>query len=100
MAPILMRMSLILDTKMFSIDQLNLHHSKDASLVFRRRMDAMQTDLILIQEPYYFKGIRGLGESGNVHRGGALNLRARACIFSRKGLNCRILPQFSDLLTS
>jgi hypothetical protein len=59
-------------------------------------MDAMQTDLILIQEPYYFKGIRGLGESGNVHRGGALNLRARACIFSRKGLNCRILPQFSD----
>lgn len=59
-------------------------------------MDAMQTDILLIQEPYFFKGIKGLGNAGIIHRGGTLNEKARACIFSRRGLNCTILPQLSS----
>jgi hypothetical protein len=81
---------------MIRFDQINMHHAIHAADYLRRRMDTMQTDINLTQEPYFFKGIQGLGDTWNIHRGGPSNERARACIFSRKNINCTLLPQFSS----
>jgi hypothetical protein len=39
-------------------------HATHAAEYFRHRMDMMQTDILLIQEPYFFKGIQGVGDTG------------------------------------
>lgn len=79
-----------------NIEQINLHHSIDATREARRRMDEMENQIILVQEPYWYNGSNGWGLSYNVFRGGLNTDRPRACIICRKSLNLRLIPQISS----
>lgn len=78
-------------------DQINLHHCKEASAELSRRLSSDDTDIALIQEPYIYKGVvRGLGNSGILHYMSSSDAQARACIYTRKGINAVMLRQFSS----
>jgi hypothetical protein len=76
--------------------QINLQHAKSASAVISRSFELKQTDLILIQEPYFFKGVKGLGASGALYCVNSETSKTRACIYGRKDLNLTFLPQLSN----
>lgn len=76
--------------------QINLHHCKEASSVLRCSLDSGQTGIVLIQEPYFFRGgVRELGNAGLLHYVTG-NKPARACVFARKDVNSLLLKQFSN----
>jgi len=55
-----------MDSTNLRITQINLQQCKEASSVLNHRLNKMQTDLALVQEPWiYKKGIKGL----NIRRG-------------------------------
>jgi hypothetical protein len=83
-------------TSTLKFTQINLQHSKVASLSLRRYIDVLHTSTIaLIQEPYYFKGIKGLcRKSGRVFSA-IDDGRSRACIYVTNDIDATYFPQFS-----
>ena len=72
------------------ITQINLNHSKDATVILQKGLAAVHTGLSLVQEPWIVNGtIRGLG--GLLCFRDAASTRPRACIVA-KGIN--VVPQW------
>lgn len=81
---------------MIVIDQINLHHCKEAASELCRRLNSRTTHLSLIQEPYVLRGkVMGLGSTGKLHYVASLEAQARACVFTSSRLRAVMLAQFS-----
>ena len=68
--------------------QINLHHCKAAMDLLARQLKLNKFDIVLMQEPYLFKGaIKGLGGTGGIIYYNCSNKDMRTCIYVRNGLN-------------
>ncbi|XP_020298130.1 uncharacterized protein LOC109862474 [Pseudomyrmex gracilis] len=75
--------------------QINLHHSKSASVILARSMAVMHTSIALIQEPWIVNGaVKGLSGCGCLYKAHSEN-RVRSCILVKE-LNAIFLPQLSS----
>ena len=74
--------------------QINLQHSKVASANIRRLLADMHTKIFLIQEPYFFKEIRGLDNDWGFTYYLKNGYKSRACVYIRKDVDAMMLPQF------
>ena len=81
-------------TNGLGLAQINLQHSKVASANLRRLLANMHTKIFLIQEPYFFKEIRGLDNEWGFTYYLRNGCKSRACIYIRKDVNAMMLPQF------
>ena len=68
--------------------QINLHHCMAAMDLLARQLKLNKFDIVLMQEPYLFKGaIKGLGGTGGIIYYNCSNKDMRTCIYVRNGLN-------------
>lgn len=83
-------------SKIHSLVQINLHHSKAASANLCQVLFGKgHTGICLIQEPYAYKGrIRGVNEVGNLFVNTNSGENPRACIITLKMLKLRSCSSF------
>jgi ribonuclease HI len=91
----------MLDTTLNFI-QINLQHAKAPTFNISECLGRLKTFITLIQEPYYFYGIKGLSKRyGTMFSKVESGERPRTCIYVSKNINAVLLPKFSsrDLTT-
>lgn len=77
----------------FKVLQVNMHHCKAASAALHRYVINNEIDIVLIQEPWVFKGrIRGLRLTRDWEILSPVDSHPRACIAAKKRLN--LLPMW------
>src|SRR5690349_14025686 len=82
---------------MLKFSQINLHHCKEASTILSLCFAKENTNISLIQEPYFFKGkVRMLGNTGKTHWVQKSNESVRACIHISNDVNAILLKHLSD----
>ncbi|KAG5683018.1 hypothetical protein PVAND_012328 [Polypedilum vanderplanki] len=77
------------------IDQINLHHCREATSNHSRRLNSGATHLSLVQEPYHIAGKVTLLSNEGLHYVYDEALPARACVYTCGRLNAVMLRQFS-----
>jgi ribonuclease HI len=83
-------------TNCFGLAQINLQHGKAATAFLCRTLAEMQTNIYLIQEPYFHKGIKGLDSKWGRVICGDGESRKRACLYINNCIDAVQLPQFSN----
>ena len=81
----------------FLLHQINLQHSKKASLELNIQFSKLDNFLILSQEPYQYENrIKCLPNNTNILYNNPNNLKPRTCIIAHRNMKTFLLPQLSD----
>lgn len=75
--------------------QINLQHCAAASAVISRQLSKLHTHILLIQEPWTYKGlIKGIDNKVGTAFYCTEDQRPRACIYVAKHINAAVVPNF------